>query len=214
MVSSFDGPIWTKCHDKTQVPTAICYNSWGRPSAWGYAVPPTEKALKWFKLLLLDSDHLPDHFRHAPNLIEAQAQMKEMNKSPVDVIADYLRLLWAHSLAQITRAVTTIVMGKVRLKVVVTMPAIWPLYARLRMKEAVTMAGILDPRPAGETLLSFMSEPEAAALAALADVDGQITIDVSENTEQLKISLPSSDLSNKIRNNLPLSYAMLVVEQW
>jgi molecular chaperone DnaK (HSP70) len=168
--------------------------------------------LKWFKLLLLDSDHLPDHFRHAPNLIEAQAQMKEMNKSPVDVIADYLRLLWAHSLAQITRAVTTIVMGKVRLKVVVTMPAIWPLYARLRMKEAVTMAGILDPRPAGETLLSFMSEPEAAALAALADVDGQITIDVSENTEQLKFSF--SDLSNKIRNNLPLSYAMLVVEQW
>jgi molecular chaperone DnaK (HSP70) len=170
--------------------------------------------LKWFKLLLLDSDHLPDHFRHAPNLIEAQAQMKEMNKSPVDVIADYLRLLWAHSLEQITRAVTTIVMDRVKLKVVVTMPAIWPLYARLRMKEAVKMAGIMDPRCAGETSLSFMSEPEAAALAALADVDEQTIIEVRENTEQYKTSLPGSNSSNKTRNNLILSYAMLVVVQW
>ncbi|KAK7226046.1 hypothetical protein V2G26_014049 [Clonostachys chloroleuca] len=177
MVSSFDGPVWTKCHNKQQVPTTISYNSWGRPSAWGYAVPPSQKSLKWFKLLLLDSDHLPDHFRHAPKLVEAQAQMKELNKSPVDVIADYLRLLWAHSLEQITRAVTTIVMDKVKLKVVVTMPAIWPLYARLRMKEAVQMAGIMDLRRAGETSLSFISEPEAAALAALADVDEQTMIE-------------------------------------
>ncbi|CAG9937945.1 unnamed protein product [Clonostachys rosea f. rosea IK726] len=146
--------------------------SWARD-----AKPDSLNMVSSFDGPIWTNDHLPDHFRHAPNLIEAQAQMKEMNNSPVDVIADYLRLLWAHSLAQITRAVTTIVMGKVRLKVVVTMPAIWPLYAHLRMKEAVTMAGILDPRPAGETLLSFMSEPEAAALAALADVDGQITID-------------------------------------
>ncbi|CAH0049475.1 unnamed protein product [Clonostachys solani] len=177
MVSSWDGPMYTKCHNKRQVPTTICYNSWGRPSAWGYAVPPTQKPLKWFKLLLLDSDHLPDHFRHAPKLIEAQAQMKEMNKSPVDVIADYLRLLWAHTLTQISKAVSSVALARLKLKVVVTMPAIWPPYAQLRMKEAVKMAGILDPRSAGQTSLSFMSEPEAAALAALADVDGQTIIE-------------------------------------
>ncbi|VUC27157.1 unnamed protein product [Clonostachys rosea] len=177
MISNWQGPTYAKCHDKQQVPTTISYNSWGRPSAWGYSVPPSQEPLKWFKLLLLDNEHLPDHFRHAPKLVEAQAQMKELNKGPVDVIADYLRLLWTHSLEQISKSVTPFALARLKFKVVVTMPAIWPLYARLRMRDAVKKAGILDPRAAGETLLSFISEPEAAALAALTDVDGQAIVD-------------------------------------
>jgi len=46
-------------------------------------------------------------------------------------------------------------------------PAIWKDYARQGMEEAATRAGILKHRPVGPTTLSFVPEPEAAALVTL-----------------------------------------------
>ncbi|KAL2016086.1 hypothetical protein VTK56DRAFT_4293 [Thermocarpiscus australiensis] len=41
------------------------------------------------------------------------------------------------------------------------------------MREAASQAGLLGKRIAGETELSFVSEPEAAALATLSSMDGR-----------------------------------------
>lgn len=60
--------------------------------------------------------------------------------------------------------------------IVITLPAIWPDYARNRMREAAEQAGMLSARVAGETTLSFISEPKAAALATLSDMEGRCDI--------------------------------------
>lgn len=57
-----------------------------------------------------------------------------------------------------------------RFKIVATLPAIWPAYAQNRMYEAIEKAGILKDRIAGSTSLEFISEPEAAALATIKDM--------------------------------------------
>lgn len=64
-------------------------------------------------------------------------------------------------------------------QIIVTLPAIWPHYAQLRMREAIDDAGILDTKSAGKPTLSFTSEPEAAALASLEDLMGRVELNVS-----------------------------------
>jgi len=93
--------------------------------------------------------------------------LAETKKSATDVIADYLGGLWKHILATIQRARSKSVIDALAFHVVITVPAIWPDYARMAMTEAATKAGILNVRPAGLTKLTFAPEPEAAALATL-----------------------------------------------
>jgi hypothetical protein len=49
------------------------------------------------------------------------------------------------------------------------------------MREAAKQAGILAKREAGETRLTFLAEPEAAALATLADMRDRCDIKVRAN---------------------------------
>lgn len=46
------------------------------------------------------------------------------------------------------------------------------------MKEAAKLSGIVDERDCGETVLRFISEPEAAALATIKDLSKRSTIKV------------------------------------
>lgn len=56
------------------------------------------------------------------------------------------------------------------LTVVLTVPAIWPEYARKRMLEAAEFAGICKDRASAKTVVSLVSEPEAAAIATITTV--------------------------------------------
>ncbi len=85
----------------------------------------------------------------------------------IDLIAEFLKHLWEHALEEISREIEVDVLP---LKVALTVPAIWPVYAREKMKEAAKKAGILDPRPLGaKTTLLLVEEPEAAAMCTLFD---------------------------------------------
>lgn len=53
------------------------------------------------------------------------------------------------------------------LTVVLTVPAIWPEPALKKMAKAAELAGIRDARVSGETVLSFVTEPEAAAISTI-----------------------------------------------
>lgn len=46
------------------------------------------------------------------------------------------------------------------------------------MEEALVRAGIREARPAGETIVDFISEPEAAALACLEGSSDEIDLNV------------------------------------
>lgn len=111
--------------------------------------------------------------RNSVYIREAKSMLKALNKSAEDVVADYLRLLWKHALNDMKMST----LGEAGLdgqpfRVIITFPAIWPLYAQSRMKQAAQNAGILDSRHAGETKLHLCPEPEAAALAVMYDTDG------------------------------------------
>ncbi len=82
----------------------------------------------------------------------------------VDLVALFLKELWHHALTEIKHEIDV---DCLPVKVAITVPAIWPSYARERMKEAARKAGINDYRAAGETTVALIEEPEAAALTTL-----------------------------------------------
>ncbi|UKZ77425.1 hypothetical protein TrVFT333_005146 [Trichoderma virens FT-333] len=157
--------------DKEKVPSAIYYDNKGEVF-WGYSIPEkiSSPKIEWFKLCLLEERDIPKNIRNAAQIQAAQKSLKESNRRVVDVISDYLRELWKHSIVNIRRAIGGQLVDISRFKVIVTLPAIWPAYAQLRMLEAIEKAGILETRAAGDTILEFLSEPEAAALATIKDM--------------------------------------------
>lgn len=153
--------------EESKVPSELYYKQ--NQVMWGYSVPVDAEPLRWFKLLLLrDADLTPEILR-SELLVRARKMLTEMKKTATDVIADYLRGVWGHILTTIERARSKSVVGALTFHVVITVPAIWPDYARSAMMEASRKAGIFDQRAAGETTLAFAPEPEAAALASLWD---------------------------------------------
>jgi hypothetical protein len=106
-----------------------------------------------------------------------KSRMKVLNKKPIEVVADYLRMLWGHSSGKIEDEMGDTWMKRCIMRLVVTLPAIWPIYAQVRMREAVEIAGILDGKDERSTL-TFISEPESAALALMGDVMDRADIKV------------------------------------
>ncbi|EGU79330.1 hypothetical protein HZS61_009474 [Fusarium oxysporum f. sp. conglutinans] len=154
--------------DKQKVPSAIFYHHLNdEDPEWGATTPQDDTVLRWFKLLLVDEKDLPDHIRHSVQLKTARALMLKANKTSVQILGDYLRQLWRHCRQNIVRAEGRRMMNVSAVHLVVTLPAIWPHYVRSRMTEALGHAGLLEITRAGQTTLTFISEPEAAALTCL-----------------------------------------------
>ncbi len=151
-------------HEEGKAPTELFYED--DHVMWGFNIPADVDPIRWFKLLLLREQDLTGKLRESEFLIRARRIMREQKKTPIDLIADYLRALWGHILATIHKARGRSVVDALTFHVVITVPAIWKDYARQSMKEAAGKAGILDDRLAGPTTLSFAPEPEAAALAS------------------------------------------------
>ncbi len=150
--------------DEVQVPTQFDIAS----KSWGYLVPREANPIKWFKLLLLRDEDIKVEIRDSPYLRDARRQIGRLGTDAViDLIADYLRNLWEHSLREIEMEIDAHDVEDLPFKVAITIPAIWPQYARTQMKEAAKRAGIDAPRDIADTLLVLVEEPEAAALATL-----------------------------------------------
>ncbi|KAF9761346.1 hypothetical protein IL306_003857 [Fusarium sp. DS 682] len=178
LVTSWDSEL-NHCSDVEKAPTQLLYDN-NKDTSWGYSIPADKDALKWFKLLLLDSDDVPGDVSISSQLLHAQHLLDEIKKDPVDVIACFLRKIWNHAIDSIRRSVGIELLQKSRFHVVITLPAIWPPYAQQRMKQAATASGILDARSCGETKLRFISEPEAAALATIKDLSKRSTMKVRD----------------------------------
>lgn len=165
--------------DKEKVPTIISHEEKDGAPLWGYVAPQGSASIQWFKLCLLDKEDIPQYQRGSEHLKAAMASLEKSNAHVVDVISDYLRELWQYTMNCIERAEGASIVDVSAFKVVVTLPAIWPAYAQFRMKEAVERAGILNIRGVFDTALEFISEPEAAALAALQDLSDRADMVVS-----------------------------------
>lgn len=134
---------------------------------WGYDIPLDVDPARWFKLLLVKEEDLGKELRNSEPLVYARKCVDDTAKKPVELVADYLRALFEHTLNVIRKARGQSVVDALRFHVVITVPAIWQDYARRDMEQAAEMAGIMGSRPAGQTKLTFAPEPEAAALSTL-----------------------------------------------
>ncbi|KAK7946949.1 actin-like ATPase domain-containing protein [Apiospora aurea] len=151
-----------------KAPTETFYEH-GKTS-WGFEVGKDCDPIRWFKILLLKEEDLDPKLRSSEFVLRARQKLWDGGKIAVDLVADYLRCLWAHVLESIAKARGEAVVDALPFHVVITVPAIWKGYARQTMREAAEKAGILNKRmPAGETCLSFVGEPEAAALSTLSE---------------------------------------------
>lgn len=151
--------------EKGKAPTELYYDD--GQIYWGYEIPPDADPVQWFKLLLLKEDDLDNELRNSEYVRRGRRMLRDTGKTSTDLVADYLRLLWEHVIDTICRDRGDAAVDGMKFHVVLTVPAIWKGYARQRMEDAVAQAGIMDSRPAGKTELSFVTEPEAAALATL-----------------------------------------------
>ncbi|OAA54523.1 Heat shock protein Hsp70 [Niveomyces insectorum RCEF 264] len=155
-----------KGRDEVQVPTQ--YDR--RTGAWGYLVDKEHSPSKWFKLFLLRDGDIRADILHSPYLQAARQQVSQLGDDGViDLVAEYLRALWQHTMEDVRGQKDARALQNARFKVALTIPAIWPYYARQLMKRAVDRAGILEQRDMGDTTLELVEEPEAAALATLLD---------------------------------------------
>ncbi|OJD32667.1 hsp70 family chaperone [Diplodia corticola] len=157
--------------DDAKVPSKICYDD--DKILWGFEDSPEEETLRWFKLLLVDETDLRHELRDSKYLKRARELMERNRKTPVQVAADYLQCLWAHAEERMEREQGYSAVTSLPFKIVLTVPAIWPEKSKGRMIQAAKMAGLNKKRLAGETTISLVSEPEAAALATLADFRGR-----------------------------------------
>jgi hypothetical protein len=153
--------------EEGKAPTELFYED--SQIMWGYEIPADADPVRWFKLLLLKEEDLDENLRFSEFLLRGRKMLRENDKTAVGLIADYLRLLWKHILDTICKSRGESVVDALSFHVVITVPAIWKGYARQGMEVAARKSGILDPRPAGPTALTFAPEPEAAALSTLSE---------------------------------------------
>lgn len=186
VITSWDTDNYSGSNEEKTL-TALSFVDQGQVN-WGYSVRKDDGQVKWFKLLLLDEEDLPDDVRVSSRILEAREYLRRHNKTAIEVIAVYLRCLWNHSIQRITESVSKALVNYSKFHVVMTLPAIWPDYARSRMREAAYLAGILDARAAGETELTFVSEPEAGAIATFADMEGRQVRPFSVQSTQITIA--------------------------
>jgi molecular chaperone DnaK (HSP70) len=143
---------------------------------WGYGVDDID-TVEWFKLLLLDEAEMDEEQRKSPQLRKARRLLQEVDKTPVQAVADYLRLLWQHAVANMKRNLGEAMVDGLAFEVVCTVPAVWSIAAVNKMRMAADDAGITAERLVGTTSLEFVSEPEAAALATFEDLKARPNIE-------------------------------------
>ncbi|KAI3391752.1 hypothetical protein diail_6846 [Diaporthe ilicicola] len=194
-------------NDHVKVPSAVKFSrDKSEITEWGPNSKDSAGALKWFKLLLVDEDDLPEDVRASAQVQEARTRLHKLGKTPVEVLAMLLEKVWNHCIAKMKAAEGVDTVDTSRFHVVITVPAIWPNYSRDRMRKAVVSAGILRKRVAvGNTTLDFVDEPEAAALATLSSIDGRHEALINESVVIVDCGGGTGDcISYKITNIKPM----------
>lgn len=156
--------------DSDKTPTRIAYDQNKNVTTWGYGAESTE-TVEWFKMLLLEYEDMDRDARRSDRIEKARERLADLQMSPVEVISDYLRLLWSHTIRAIDAHYTRTAIDEIPFRVIMTVPAMWTQAAVDKMRDAALRAGILARRQFSDTSLEFVSEPEAAAMATFDDIE-------------------------------------------
>lgn len=167
IVSSWETEDIPRSSDLHKVPSVLTYNSSREVTSWGYRIDEFRNVLSWFKLCLSEKA-IQKLAKDQPERHERlQALLRIFNKEPVDVVADYLHCVWEHVKEDIQEKATDWLWENAKLKIVLTVPAIWDHKAQEMTRQAARKAGILERE---STTLELIGEPEAAALEVFTEM--------------------------------------------
>ncbi|KAL2066732.1 hypothetical protein VTL71DRAFT_2804 [Oculimacula yallundae] len=148
---------WPGLHGRTQpkIPTVICYDpsdngifTWGAQTHVGTPV-------HGIKLLL-------DPVQPRPSYLPGnttKADIKRLEKAPVDVAADFIRAMYEHAITKITSTMPAEYIEMCQKQFVLSVPAVWSDKAKDMTIKAAKKAGIYP--------VTLIKEPEAAAMYVL-----------------------------------------------
>ncbi|KAK5737794.1 hypothetical protein LTR17_006442 [Elasticomyces elasticus] len=128
----------------------------GDTMRWGFQIRPDEDRLRCLKLFLDPSQPIPDHI----SLPDVRQQLMLCGKNVNIVVAEFLRALFAHTKEILSRRYGQQFVATTKLKIVLTVPAVWSDTAKDATLKAAEAAGMGND-------IAMISEPEAAAVYTL-----------------------------------------------
>ncbi|EXM07044.1 hypothetical protein FOIG_03642 [Fusarium odoratissimum NRRL 54006] len=143
-----------------KVPTRIRYN--GDKIEWGFSVPvnaPQHEVVDWFKL---DLDPSTQAVGYNPSTEGARS-----GRNVDELVTDFISQLVDHLMYTLREKLGSGLVDSTTLQFVITVPAIWSDLAKEKTKKACEQAMI----SVSEHHVHLVSEPEAAAIYALHDLD-------------------------------------------
>ncbi|KAL5608920.1 hypothetical protein FOVSG1_003601 [Fusarium oxysporum f. sp. vasinfectum] len=143
-----------------KVPTRIRYN--GDKIEWGFSVPvnaPQREVVDWFKL---DLDPSTQAVGYNPSTEGARS-----GRNVDELVTDFISQLVDHLMYTLREKLGSGLVDSTPLQFVITVPAIWSDSAKEKTKKACEQAMI----SVSEHHVHLVSEPEAAAIYALHDLD-------------------------------------------
>ncbi|SCO82250.1 related to hsp70 protein [Fusarium oxysporum] len=143
-----------------KVPTRIRYN--GDKIEWGFSVPvnaPQHEVVDWFKL---DLDPSTQAVGYNPSTEGARS-----GRNVDELVTDFISQLVDHLMYTLREKLGSGLVDSSPLQFVITVPAIWSDLAKEKTKKACEQAMI----SVAEHHVHLVSEPEAAAIYALHDLD-------------------------------------------
>ncbi|KAM7191240.1 hypothetical protein V8F20_009418 [Naviculisporaceae sp. PSN 640] len=165
---------------RVKVPTEISYIN-GNPSRWGWQLAPGAPRFGGFKLLLdpVSGSQAYNDDQLTLSLDPGNPAMSttlRQGSSATTMVSDYLRLVYAEVMRILSlRFAGTI--GTIKMKFIITTPAMWSPAAQHNTLMAAKAAGF-GSRP--QDVIEAASEPEAAASYALRDL-GLLSSQVNNN---------------------------------
>ncbi|KAK2850556.1 hypothetical protein FQN49_005545 [Arthroderma sp. PD_2] len=135
---------------------------------WGFQVEPGMTAYSWTKLLLDKYTPLTEFDDATLEHASAMGIMQlPQGKSAVDVVADFLSEVRNHVFKLIEKQITKETLHITPIEYWFTVPAIWSDQAKAQTKEAARLAGFGSNSARPDDRIFMVTEPEAAAIAAL-----------------------------------------------
>ncbi|KAL2016811.1 hypothetical protein VTK56DRAFT_2980 [Thermocarpiscus australiensis] len=152
--------------------------SWCRPRWASMAPGPNgiaagEDKFTLFKLKLLHGDDIFQSYHQTPEQLaavrDALGRIDIAGRTGINVVAEYLRRLWAYAGVSLSCILTSNGLGlsDVDVRFVFGIPAVWGEDTALRMKKAIEDSGLLELRDRPPAPLDFIAEPKAAAIATI-----------------------------------------------
>ncbi|KAF9629605.1 putative hsp70 family protein [Lasiodiplodia theobromae] len=161
-----------------KVPSKIAYQS-ENPHLdfdhWGFNAKPNMNSYTWTKLLLDRNIRLTDFDDSKLEDVFGCGMMRlPPNKSAQEVVTDYLKAIYRYLTEQLSKHFRKEVFDATPMECWLTVPAIWSDAAKAATRAAAIKAGFASRR--GDEV-KIITEPEAAALAALKPHVGRNALD-------------------------------------